>query len=350
MSDNQNYDPNQYLPAVTEDGNAPGMLRLKDLEFTDLFFSELGEAFIRGLEGNDDGEASAGPLAGVPQDAVADLDELHRRVCERGQRDPEFFLDYDSMRFRVSKIEDVEGVWYTLRRAKWPIPRLRDLGGIHQKVIQYLGQLGRVGKHGLIIIAGATGAGKTTTACSLLQEYLIHYGDVAVTIEDPIELPLNGAHGRYGHCFQTQVKNGDFADAMKKTMRRSPRYILLGEVRGGHEAGQAIRAAANGHLVITTIHAGSVQEAINAMLKFVAGVEDLELARTILADGLVAVIHQQLVKVPGKKGRMLKLEYLFPGDDVGLRALIRSGKVEQIGSAIQAQASRVMQGKMPIGD
>jgi twitching motility protein PilT len=254
------------------------------------------------------------------------------------------------MRFRVSRIEDVESIWYTLRRAKWPIPRLAILGGVPPRVIQYLGHLGKPGKHGLILIAGKTGEGKTTTACSLLQEYLIHFGDVAVTIEDPIELPLNGAHGRFGHCFQTAVKNGDFAGALKRTMRHVPRYILLGEVRGSAEASEAIGAANNGHLVITTIHAGNVVEAMNKLLKFVAADESLELARTILADGLVAIIHQQLIRIPGKKGRQLKLEYLFPGDDKGIRTLIRQGKTEQLGTAISAQASRVFNGKWPTGE
>lgn len=331
---------------TTEDRTGGSPSRLAELEFTDLFFSEQGEAFLRGT---DDGE---GPLVGVPEECVADLDELHRRVCDEGQRKPEFFFDYDGMRFRVNRIESVGAVWYTLRRAKWPIPRLGQLQGIPQRVLQYLGYLGKKGKHGhgLILVAGATAQGKTTTACALLQEYLIHYGDIAVTVEDPVELPLDGPHGRFGHCFQTQAVNGDFAGAMKLTMRRSPRYILLGEVRSGAEASEALRAAINGHLVITTIHAGSVTEAINAMLKFVAGSENLDLARSILADGLAGVLHQELVKIPGRTGRQIKLQYLFPGDDNGIRTLIRTGKVEQLSTAIDMQATRVMKNMMPIGE
>lgn len=339
MSDN--------LPSVhaSEGRRFQGASRLRDLDFTDLFFSERGEAFIRGLEEGD------GPLTGVPETVVDDLDELHRRVCDIGQSKIEFSLDYDEVRFRVARIEDVDGIWYTLRRLKSPIPRLGELGGIPARIVEYLGHLGKPGRHGLILIAGATGNGKTTTASSLLQEYLLWYGDVAVTIEDPIELPLNGPHGRFGHCFQTQVDDGDFGTAMKRTMRRSPRYIFLGEVRSPVEASQALRAAINGHLVITTIHAGNVVEAINAMLKFVAGNEPMQLAQTILADGLIGVVHQQLVrhKVKGK-GRMLKLEYLFPAEDKGIRSMIRSGKTEQLSTSIDIQANRVAQGKSPVGE
>jgi len=263
------------------DGSA-GEPKLKDLDFNDLFFSELGEAFIRGLDDLDGSDTRTPPLVGVPGEVLPDLYRLHRSVCERGQREREFFMDYDGMRFRVNHIDDVEGTWYTLRRLMWPIPRLATLNGIPPTVKHYLGYLGR-SRNGLLLIAGATGEGKTTTACSLLQEYLIKYGNVAVTVEDPPELPLSGPHGRGGHCFQTQVRNKDFAAAMEATMRRSPRYILLGEVRGAREASEAIRAAANGHLVITTIHAGDVTQAINALLKFIAVSESIDLARLILA-------------------------------------------------------------------
>jgi twitching motility protein PilT len=212
-----------------------------------------------------------------------------------------------------------------------------------------LGKLGR--RHGLILFAGATGNGKTTTACSLLQEYLLTFGDVAITIEDPPELPLNGKHGQFGRCFQIRVENGDFGRAMSQTMRYNPRYILLGEIRTPYEASQALRAAINGHLVITTIHAGSIMEAINSLLKLVSGQENLELARGVLADGLAGVIYQKLMK--SNKGKKPKLDFLFAGfngSDAGVRSKIRHGKIEQLSTEVQQQATRVLNGKLPIGD
>lgn len=315
---------------------------LRQFDFTDLYFSEQGEAFVRGAQGTDS------PISLVPAEHSHDLEDLHRRVCDRGQLEKEFFVDYDKVRYRVSKIESIDGVWYALRRAKFPIPRLGELG-LHPRVIQYLGHLGR--RHGLIIFAGATGQGKTTTACSLLQEYLLCYGDVGITIEDPPELPLNGTHGQFGRCFQIRVENGDFGRAMSQTMRYNPRYILLGEIRAPYEASQALRAAINGHLVITTIHAGSIQEALNAMLKLVSGQENLELARHVLADGLAGVLHQKLMKT--KSGVKPKIDFLFAGpvgQDPGIRTKIRQGKIEQLSTEIEQQATRVMNGKPPIGE
>jgi Tfp pilus assembly pilus retraction ATPase PilT len=315
--------------------------RLSQLDFTDLFFSEQGEAYLRGLHGVD------GALAQIPDGVTYDLEELHRRVCHRGQTENEFFCDYDSVRFRVSRIDEVGGTWFTLRRLMWPIPRIGELGGINPRIAQALIKLGHESKKGLILISGATSAGKTTTGCSLLQEFLLTYGNVAVTVEDPVELPLSGFHGTSGHCLQTQVKNGDFAEAMKLTMRRAPRYIYLGEVRSRGEASAALRAGINGHLVITTIHAGNCIEAIDAMLKLVAADEPIDLARQVLASGLLCVTNQSLVrKVNG--GRALKLQTLFFGDHGGVRSLVRSGKTEQLSSEIDRQASRVLSGKTPL--
>src|SRR3546814_7354761 len=100
---------------------------------------------------------------------------------------------------------------------------------------------------------------------------IFHYGDVAIAIEDPPELPLDGKHGRFGRCFQIAVENGDFGRALSSTMRYNPRYILLGEIRSPVEASQALRAAINGHIVLTTLHAGSITTALQSMLKLVAG-------------------------------------------------------------------------------
>lgn len=318
---------------------------LKDIEFTDLFFSVNGEAFIRG---RDDSE---GPLSEIPTSALEDLEILHADICERGENeaDGSFFADYDGMRFRVTRLDDVNGVWYTLRRLKWPLPKLPNLKGIPPRVIEQLGILGRAGSHGLILVAGATSQGKTTTASALLTEYLTYYGDVAVTIEDPIELPLSGPHGHYGYCFQTSVDDGDFKDAMKKTMRRSPRFIYLGEIRSGDEASVALRAALTGHLVISTIHAGNCIEAIDGMIKYVSATgEPAEIARQNLASGLLAVVHQKLAKAKNIPGKILRVQTLFSGKDQSVKTLIRSGKTEQLTSEIARQATLIQHGKAPV--
>jgi twitching motility protein PilT len=257
-------------------------------------------------------------------------------------------LDFDEVRYRCSKIVSVKEVWYALRRAKTPIPRLRELR-LPPMAIQHLAWLGN--RSGLILIAGATGDGKTTTACALLQEYLLNFGNVAVTVEDPPELPLEGQFGQFGRCFQLKVEGGDFGAQMRATMRYMPRYILLGEVRDPEAASQALSAAINGHLVITTVHAGSVIEALQRLLKIAAVADDLELARGVLAEGLAAVIHQKLRRTRGPDGSSrvtIQPQFLFTGFEAKVRTKIRDGKFETLKDDIQQQANRMARNEPPV--
>jgi len=315
-------------------------LRLQDFEFTDLYVSETGHVYVRGAD-------TDGPLVGVPDGVISDMRDLFLVLMNEGQKKDrkEFFIDFDEVRYRVSRIRALDGMWFTLRKSRTVIPRLKELR-IQQPIIKHLGWLGN--KSGLLLIAGATGQGKTTTACSILREYLLSFGDVAVTIEDPPELMMNGQHGRFGRCFQLQLEDGEtFGSALVSALRYTPRYIFLGELRKSDDASQALRAAISGHLVISTIHAGSVEEAINSMIKLTsAGEESVDFARDLLANGLAGVIHQKLFRSKGRV--MLKVESLFFGEDNGLRTMIRDGQVNQIGTNIQQQKARIEQGKMPV--
>lgn len=315
-------------------------VRLSELDFTDLYISINGDVLVRGTDN------AKGPLTAIPEGVIEDLDTLQLTVFERGQTKKEFFIDYDNVRYRVSRIRSQNGDWFTLRKSKTEIPRMKQLGGFAPPVIQYLARLGR--HHGLIVLSGATGQGKTTTACSLLHEYLLAFGDIAVTIEDPPEMMLDGPHGNFGRCFQLRLEEGeDFGTALHDAMRHTPRYIFMGELRKSYDASQALRAAISGHLVITTIHAGSVEETLNSLIKLTSGEESVEFARDLLAGGLAGVINQTLIRARGQKPR-LQIKYLFPGNDNGIRSLIRDGAVNQLSTQIEQQASRVMKGLSPV--
>jgi twitching motility protein PilT len=337
----QEFDPNEATER--EEG-----VRLSDLEFTDLYIGETeGIVKIRGIED------AKGPLQVVPAGAIDDIDIVHQLVQQKVQnKEREFFVDHDGVRYRVSTIPSINGDWYTLRKSKTVIPRLKDLGGFNAPTIRHFGWLGKQAKagakSGLIIVAGATGNGKTTTACSLLREYLLTFGDIAVTIEDPPELILDGAHGPFGQCFQIKLDPGEtFGKALVSALRYTPKYIFLGELRKAEDAGQALRAAISGHLVITTIHAGTVEEAINSMLKLTSSAdESLEFAQSLLADGLAGVIHQRLVTQGGRK--RLKIEQLFMGNEKGLRNMIRDGHINQISTSIEQQKNRMRRGDSPV--
>ena len=319
-------------------------LRLSQVDFTDLYISETGEAFMRGLIDVKD------PLYEVTEGLIEDLHVIQQRVCQLGQEGNEFTIDHDEVHYRVSKIDDELNPTYVLRRAIDPIPRLRDFG-INNLVMRELGLAGKGMARGLILFSGPTGQGKTTTACSLLQEYLITFGGVAIAIEDPPELKLAGRRGHFGQCYQVRVKNGDFSTPLRIAMRQFPRYIFLGEIRDPESAAEALQACNSGHVVIATTHAGSIEEAINRLMKLVSSKLDLGLARDLLADGLSVVCSQEMRRIETADGRVerkIALKTLFFGDDPGLRQLVRSGTISQIGSHIEAQALRVAKNESPL--
>ena len=324
--------------------------RLCDLDFTDIYMSEAGEVYMRGM--TDVSE----PLYMVPKNAVADLDDVHRRVCAMGQRENEFVLDHDNVRYRITKIQIEHGASYHIRRSMFPIPRLRPLW-LPVEVVRALAPIGNPGLggrprgFGLILIAGTTGQGKTTTASSLLQEYLINYGEIAITIEDPPELMLEGKHGQFGVCYQVKVKDGDFAPLVRQALRQQPRYIMLGEVRDPSSAQEVLNAALSGHVVLATIHGGSIEEALLRMINYVASRVDLNMARDMLADGIAAVLHQEMRKIRASDGRVqrrLLVQSLFFGKERGLRQKVRTGDIGMLGTDIEAQRNRMAKGEMPI--
>jgi type IV pilus assembly protein PilB len=139
--------------------------------------------------------------------------------------------------------------------------------------------------HGVILVTGPTGSGKTTTLYSALSS--VNGSDrCIVTVEDPVEyeLPLVTQ-------VQVNVKSGlTFAAGLRSILRQDPDIILIGEIRDGETAGIAFRAAMTGHLVLSTLHTNDPVGAIPRL-------QDMGLSRLELAAALQGVLAQRLVKV-----------------------------------------------------
>ncbi len=249
---------------------------------------------------------------------------------------PDSSYEYDGMRFRQSyqRLANSQE-WVILRRISSRVPALEELS-FASHICEHLRRLGQ--RDGLILISGPTGHGKTTTSFALLADYLKRFGGVGITIEDPVEYMLDGPVGDYGYCYQVQVdKDEDWATPLKRALRWTPRYMLVGEVRSPRAAEQILRAATTGHLVITTIHAGSVEESFMGLMHL-AEQSIGHAANYMLAQALTAAWHQTL----GSAGPFIR--YVFTeennnGDPV--RALIRENKVGMINSYIDRQAARM---------
>ncbi len=138
--------------------------------------------------------------------------------------------------------------------------------------------------HGLILVTGPTGSGKTTTLYSALKA--VAGPDVNVTtIEDPIEMVWEGFNQ-----VQVQAKLGlDFAGALRHILRQDPDVIMVGEIRDAETAENAIQSALTGHLVLSTLH---TNDAIGA----VARMKDLDVPAFLLAQSLVGLMAQRLLR------------------------------------------------------
>lgn len=256
---------------------------------------------------------------------------------QKNLENPDASFEYDGMRFRQSYQRFANGqAWVILRRINSRVPTLEELS-VAPQVMAQLRRLGQ--RDGLILISGPTGHGKTTMCFSLLADYLAHFGGVGITVEDPVEYALDGPVGEYGYCYQVQVEDeDDWATPLKRALRWTPRYLLVGEVRTPRAAEQILRAATTGHLVLATIHAGSVEESFMGLLHL-ADQSMGGAASYMLAQGLTAAWHQTLTPT-GPYLRYVFTEENNNGDPV--RSLIRENKVGMINSYIDKQIARMV--------
>lgn len=192
---------------------------------------------------------------------------------------------------------------------------------------------------GIILICGATGSGKTTTASSALDAYLTTYGGYAMTLEDPPEYQLAGWHGENGYCDQIQIRRGNYREEMINALRGFPsedRSILfMGEIRESIAASELLRIGVDGHLVMATMHADGPISAITRLLSIAKEeIGEVE-ARQLLSSSLKLVLHQRRDnQVP----QLTSLRFDRPVDQP-LRATISKvdGAIASLNNAISTQ-------------
>ncbi len=138
--------------------------------------------------------------------------------------------------------------------------------------------------HGIILVTGPTGSGKSTTLYTALSE--LNTEDVnIITVEDPVEADLDGINQVH-----VNAKAGlTFASALRSILRQDPDIIMIGEIRDGETADIAVKAAITGHLVVSTLHTNGTASTVTRLIDM--GIEDY-----LIGDSLVGVIAQRLVR------------------------------------------------------
>ncbi|SFV05799.1 ATPase, T2SS/T4P/T4SS family [Pseudoduganella namucuonensis] len=308
---------------------------VRELEFSDLY---LGHPALQDRVADVPGAAfnplPAGPLL---RDDLARLTVACTEQRSRAPDPDEFKVAYDGACYRVATMPARAGDVFVVRRMATAVSSLAELG-VPQA---YIRRMMMPGLSGLFIVSGAIKSGKTMTAGAMLKDRLGLHGGVAVTGENPIELPLEGLHG-HGVCFQTLLPRepGALPEAMRNIMRWRAGTILIGEIRDEESATELLKASFNGYLVITTMLAEDVVQTVTR-LNALLGERRPGNAHALLAEGLLGVLHQQIVH-GARHAPRLETEFLFLKDAPVTRAVLRKGEFELLTSEMRRQMAEMI--------
>ncbi|MGE3277570.1 MAG: ATPase, T2SS/T4P/T4SS family [Vicinamibacterales bacterium] len=186
--------------------------------------------------------------------------------------------------FRASTLRTLHGEKMVLRLLDHQrgVPPLEELG-FSAAALAELRQFLRF-QHGMILVVGPTGSGKTTTLCSALVAMQSERTNI-ITIEDPIEYQLPGVN-------QTQVNDKiklTFASALRSILRQDPDVILVGEIRDQETARIAAQAAQTGHLVLSTLHTDDAPSAVTRL-------QDIGIEPYVIASATIGIVAQRLLR------------------------------------------------------
>ncbi|MBM4155771.1 MAG: PilT/PilU family type 4a pilus ATPase [Lentisphaerae bacterium] len=227
-------------------------------------------------------------------------------------------------RFRVNAFQSISCCTLAMRYVKAQIPSFEDLHLPPQ--IKALSMSPR----GIILAAGTTGCGKSTTLAAIVQNINATLKRRIITIEDPIEYVFDNAMSVVSQR-EVGLDTISFHAGLKHVLRQDPDVIMIGEMRDAESFMAALAAAETGHLVLTTLHTGTAAQAVPRILDFFPSSERDPL-RMALADNLRAVFCQRLV--PGLRGGVRPaVEILINTPTV--RKLVERNLIEKLSAAIE---------------
>ncbi len=213
---------------------------------------------------------------------LADLKIDERRLPQDGRFT--FRMGEEEVDLRVSTLPTVHGEKVVMRLLKktQQVPTLSDLGLRANALKVFEGAI--TVPHGIILITGPTGSGKTTTLYAVLNKINTPKVNI-VTLEDPVEYDMPGIN-------QVQINNQaglSFASGLRSFLRQDPNIIMVGEVRDQETADLAVQASLTGHLVFSTLHTNSAAGALPRLL-------DMGAEPYLLASSMTCVMGQRVVR------------------------------------------------------
>jgi len=213
---------------------------------------------------------------------LSDMKIDEKRLPQDGRFN--FRAGEEEVDLRVSSLPTVHGEKIVMRLLKksGKVPQLPELG-LRGRALKNLEDSIRV-PHGIILITGPTGSGKTTTLYAILNKISTPQVNI-ITLEDPVEYQIAGIN-------QVQINPGaglTFASGLRSFLRQDPNIIMVGEVRDKETADLAIQASLTGHLVFSTLHTNSASGALPRLL-------DMEAEPFLLASSMTCIAAQRVVR------------------------------------------------------
>lgn len=271
--------------------------------------------------------------------SIEEIDKIKNIILNEGQQKTlesekviDFAYEFLSRRFRINIYATYKGWGIAIRLIN---NKIIDLGDFRQFTI--LKNI--INKcDGLVLICGATGTGKSTTLAAMLEYLNQTVAKHIITLEEPIEYVFTSKKSLI-HQREYQIDFADFDKAIKMAMRQDPDIIMVGEIRDSETMKACLNASETGHLVLGTLHASSVIEAIMRMESFFPA-EKLAEVNMQIASSLNSIIVQNLV--PMVDNNLICCMDILLGT-TAVKNIINKGKLEQLISQIQLNKQMGMQ-------
>jgi twitching motility protein PilT len=250
-------------------------------------------------------------------------DHLKKRLEEDREVDFSYFVP-GLGRFRTNLFQQ-RGQWaLAMRYVKTNVPSFEQLGLLEQ--IKLIAESPR----GIVLVAGATGCGKSTTLAAMIEHINGNFKKHIITLEDPIEFVFED-----NQCVIEQREVGldtqSFHHALKNVLRQDPDIIMLGEMRDAVSFAAAMSAADTGHLVLSTLHTTTASQSVNRILDFFKA-EEREQVRRQLAATLRGVVCQRMVtNVENKMTPALEILINSPL----VKKMIEENRLDKLAAAIE---------------
>lgn len=272
------------------------IIKASEKQASDLYIRENTYPYIRNKTGN---VIFLDALKIAVHHIQSFFKDISIKEIEKIQSDLDFSYQVSGINCRCHFYRTIHGMALAIRILSQKIPTLSQLG-LPDSISKLLKE-----KSGLVIVSGSTGSGKSTTLAAMINAINMNYPYHIITLENPVEYVFDD-----NKSIISQIEIGknikSFSDGIKAAMRENPNVIMIGELRTLEDIKTALFAAESGHLVLTTLHSGSVTDALDRLLNYE---ENLQL-KNMFANTFKAIIVQRLLQNKSE-GKTLCCEILL---------------------------------------